>query len=60
MLNIVSSANVTQSDRWVGIAVTDAITEILIFCLAIFVVAPLQVRFRRKAQVLASFVPRLL
>lgn len=57
---IVGFADVMQSDRWVGIAVTDAITEIIIFCLATFVVVPLQVRLSRKAEVLTSFIPRLL
>lgn len=54
------TANKAQSSRWTGVAVSDAVLEVLLFCLAAFVVYPLQMRVKRKAEVLASFAPRLM
>lgn len=51
--------NSKQADRWIGVAVTDTITEILIFLLSIIVVFPLQMRVQRKITVALSFLPRL-
>lgn len=50
---------IPQVNRWIAVGAVDAIIEVFIFLLAVFVVWPLQMSFSRRTSALSCFIVRL-
>ncbi|KAK5555147.1 hypothetical protein LTR46_006777 [Exophiala xenobiotica] len=59
LLSLGDTNTIARVKRWTVIGVLDALLEIVIWCLSLVVLVPLQMSWQRKLQASASFILRL-